>query len=138
MSRVAMNTQAWGVLQDEDGNVLPNQSVQVKNRDGTPATHYSARTGGTSSTATITTDSNGRLDRYLDPGEYILTVGPTDYDIEAASGSGSADTRQVVQWDAVTGWPSRDPDRLAEYVAPVGTLDPSGVQDGDTFLYYEE
>jgi hypothetical protein len=136
MARVAMNTQAWGVLQDDDGNALPNQAVTVKNRDLSPATHYSARTGGTSSTATITTDSNGRLNRYLDPGEYILTVGATDYDIEAPSGAGSADSRQVIQWDAVDGWPDRDPDRLAEFVAPAGTADPSDIQDGDTFLYY--
>jgi hypothetical protein len=88
MARISMQMQSWGVLQDDAGNVLPNQSVQIKNRDGTAATHYSAITGGTSSTATMTTDSMGRLNRFIEAGEYIFTHGGTDYYIEAASGAG--------------------------------------------------
>jgi hypothetical protein len=91
VSRVYMGTQAWGVIWDDVFRPLVAESVTVKNRsDATNATHYSAITGGTSSTGSITTSSQGVLQRWIDPGEYTLTVGANTWDVEAVSGGDSA------------------------------------------------
>jgi hypothetical protein len=108
MSRVYMGTEGWGVIWDEQGNVQPGQSVTVKNRDGSNATHYSARTGGSSSTGSITTDSRGTLARWIDPGEYILSVGGTDYDVEAASGGVRAFAVPTVAGGGTLATPTRE------------------------------
>jgi hypothetical protein len=85
-ARVYMATQPWGVLQDVDGDVQATTSATIKNRDGTNATHYSARTAGTSSTSAIVSSATGELERWIDPGEYTMTVGATTKDIEASTG----------------------------------------------------
>jgi hypothetical protein len=90
MARVYMATQGWGVLQDTSGNVVGSQAVTIKNRsDGTNATHYSARTGGTSSTAAFASTGSGLLNRWIDPGEYTITVGANTYDVDAVPGAAS-------------------------------------------------
>jgi hypothetical protein len=86
MARVYMATQPWGVLQNTAGDIQALTSATIKNRDGTNATHYSARTGGSSSTASITSSSTGELERWIDPGEYTMTVGAVTKDVEATSG----------------------------------------------------
>jgi hypothetical protein len=92
MSRVFMATQPWGVVWDMNGNVLAGLSATVKNRDGSNATHYSARTGGSSAATSIITSPRGTLDRWIDPGEYTLTVDGSTYDIEVAAGVDPAAT----------------------------------------------
>jgi hypothetical protein len=84
MARVYIGTQGWGVLQDTAGNVQAGVSATVKNRDGTNATHYSARTGGSSSTGSITSSATGTLERWIEPGEYTVTVGATTVDVETS------------------------------------------------------
>ena len=87
MSRVAMAAMPWGVFLDASGAVQPGVSVQINNRDGSPATHWSTRTGGSSSTAAVTTNASGTLTRFIEGGEYTLTVGAQTIDIDAVSGA---------------------------------------------------
>lgn len=89
MSRVEIASQPWGVLQDRFGNALQTV-VSIKNLDGSAATHYSAVTGGTSSTSDLTSDSNGTLGRFIEDGQYTIDVpaiGVTGRRIEAVSAS---------------------------------------------------
>jgi hypothetical protein len=87
MARVYLGTLGAGVLQNTNGDVQAGQSVTIKNRDGTNATHYSARTGGSSSTAAITTSSTGTIERWVNAGSYRVTVGANTYDFEAPDGN---------------------------------------------------
>jgi hypothetical protein len=118
MSRVYIGTEGWGTIWNGDGAYLalaPAISVTVKNRDGTNATHYSARTGGSSSTSSITTSATGTIERWIDEGEYTLTVDGDTYDVEAISGGGVAVIKEAplnaknppagtdpVAWDGTT------------------------------------
>jgi hypothetical protein len=87
-TRVYLGTLGAGVLQDPSGNVQAGTSATVKvMATGANATHYSARTGGSSSTASITTSATGTLERWVDPGEYTITVGSDTYDFHAVPGS---------------------------------------------------
>lgn len=95
MARTYIAYEPWGTYQDPSGNALIGLAVTLKNKDGTAATHYSAETGGTSSTGAMTTDSNGQLARYVETGEYLLNVaslGIVDKEVHAVSG----DTLRVV------------------------------------------
>lgn len=89
MARVQIETQAWGWLADASGNGQAGRSVQIKNTDGSNATHWSAITGGTSSTAAITTASDGTISgRYIEGGTYDLYVdGGLEGRIEAVPGA---------------------------------------------------
>lgn len=74
-------------------------TVQIKTRkgDGTAgsnATYYTAVTGGSSATASLTCDANGRIsydgrEVWIDPGRYLLTI------------SGNNFTTYDQSWDAV-------------------------------------
>jgi hypothetical protein len=87
-TRVYLGTLGAGVLQDSAGNVQAGQSATVKvMATGVNATHYSARTGGSSSTGSITTTATGVLHRWVDPGEYTVTIGADTYDFHAAPGA---------------------------------------------------
>lgn len=106
MDRVYIGTQPWGTFQDVLGTAHVGISVAIKNRDGTAATHWSAASGGSSSTAAITTDSNGTLARYIEAGEYQIDVAAlsiTGRRVEAAKGFtvGPGDAQQLFQ--ATTG-----------------------------------
>lgn len=77
MARVLIATQSWSPITRNALGVLQIQattSVAIANPDGTAATTWSAQTGGTSSTAAQLTDSNGNLQRWIEEGEYDVTV----------------------------------------------------------------
>jgi hypothetical protein len=90
-TRVYLGTLGAGVLFEDNGGSLAawaGESATVKVMStGANATHYSARTGGSSSTAAITTSATGALERWVDPGEYTITVGSDTYDFHAVPGS---------------------------------------------------
>jgi hypothetical protein len=88
MARVYLGTLGAGVLQDTSGNVQAATSATVKVKaTGANATHYSAYTGGSSSTAAITTTATGVLNRWVDgPEKYTVTVGADTYDFDAIPG----------------------------------------------------
>lgn len=65
-------------LNTTTGLPVAGASVQVKFRSsGLNATWYTAETGGTSSTAAVTTDSAGRTTAWLDRGAYNCTISGT-------------------------------------------------------------
>jgi hypothetical protein len=74
MARVWLGSQTVSPVQDSAGNRVVGAAVTIKNLDGSNATHWSAKTGGTSSTAAITTNSRGLLDRWIDPGTYTYST----------------------------------------------------------------
>jgi hypothetical protein len=95
MSRVQIDAMPWGVVQDEFGTALNGLTVQLKIADTvTAATHYSAVTGGTSSTADLVTNnglvkaSGSSLPRYIETGTYDMTVDGVTKRVEATPGSG--------------------------------------------------
>lgn len=84
MARVLIRTQAWGSVTNSAGLALPNLSYVIKNTDGSAATHWSAETGGSSSTSNLTTDADGGAvlsgaDRWVEMGEYDITVNGKTY-----------------------------------------------------------
>lgn len=90
MSRVLIRTQAWGNVQDAAGDALPSLTFVLKNTDGTAATHWSAETGGTASTASLLTDAHGGAtlsgaDRWIEAAEYDLTVNGNTYRVQAVA-----------------------------------------------------
>lgn len=101
MARIYIGTQGWGWIVDQSGNPITGAVAQIKNLNGSDATHYSAITGGTSSTASISTASNGEIQRYIDPGSYTVTVnGDTKY-VEAAPGTGIDSTTVTTKGDVL-------------------------------------
>lgn len=88
MARVEIATQSWGWIVDSAGNGLANQTITLKNLDGTAATHWSAVTGGSSSTAALTSNADGTLPRYIEGGTYELYVsGALEGRVDAVPGS---------------------------------------------------
>lgn len=90
MARVLIRTQAWGTVTSRAGDALPNLSYALKNTDGSAATHWSAETGGSSSTSTLTTDVDGgavlsSADRWIEAGEYDLTVNGKTYRVHTSA-----------------------------------------------------
>lgn len=84
MSRILIRVEAWGVVWDRTGNSLASLTFQLKNTDGSAATHWSAETGGTSSTADLLTDGLGGAtlsgaDRWIEAGEYDVTTNGKTY-----------------------------------------------------------
>jgi hypothetical protein len=90
MARVEIASQAWGVLIDQNGRPISSQAATLKNLDGTNATTWSALTGGTSSTSSLSTDATGTLPRYVEEGTYSLVVGATTRRVEAVRARVSA------------------------------------------------
>ncbi len=87
MARVEIASQSWGYL-EQAGVPLTNTAATLKNLDGSNATHWSAVTGGTSTTASMTSDTIGVLaGRFVEGGTYTLTVQSTTRRVEAVSGS---------------------------------------------------
>jgi hypothetical protein len=87
MARVLIATQAWGWVVDQAGNPLAGQTVTIRKTDGSAATHYSAITGGTSSTSVLTTAANGTIPRYIDEDTYDVTISGVTRRVEAAAGA---------------------------------------------------
>jgi hypothetical protein len=90
MARVEVKSQANGVVLDSNGNAVVNASIAIKNLDGTAATHYSAKTGGTSSTANVVTGADGTIPRFVETGSYNIQVTPpggsvTTFPLEAVN-----------------------------------------------------
>jgi hypothetical protein len=78
MARVLIATQSWSPITRNALGVLQIQAntlVTIANTDASAATTWSAQTGGSSSTAAQLTDSNGNIQRWIDEGEYDITVG---------------------------------------------------------------
>jgi hypothetical protein len=80
------------------GDAIPGAEITLKDRDsGSASTHFSAESGGTSSSAVITTDALGETGRWATPGRYKIDISPpspnplglssrTDVPIDIASG----------------------------------------------------
>jgi hypothetical protein len=78
------------VLNSSTGLPVNGAAVAITHRStGNPATWYSAETGGTSSTASVVTDANGRLSAWVERGSYNLAV------------TGTGITPYTEAWDAV-------------------------------------
>jgi hypothetical protein len=85
------------LIMDSAGNVRVGEAVSLKLAGtGTDATHYSALTAGTSTTGGLTTGSDGTIidgsgnRRYVEEGSYDLTILGRSRQIEATSGSVTA------------------------------------------------
>lgn len=84
MSRVEIATQGWGwIVPDNIG--LSGMTVTIKKTDGTDATHWTAITGGSSSTANLVTTAGGVIPAFIDSGTYDITVGGVTQRVEAVS-----------------------------------------------------
>lgn len=86
MPRVEIATQPWGWLVNATGQPLGNTSALLEEIDGTDATTWSAITGGSSSTAALTSNADGTLPRYVEEGSYTLTVSGVTRRVEATIG----------------------------------------------------
>lgn len=91
MARVEVGAQEFGTI-IRNGQPVPNATVQIATLAGPAATHWSAVTGGTSSTANLSTDVDGVVGlagapRFVDEGTYTLTSGGTTRRVEAVSGA---------------------------------------------------
>lgn len=98
MSRVFIPSESWGILYDDptdDSTYRPKASavVQIKQSDGTTnATHWSAATGGTSSTGTLTTGADGVFpSRWIESGKYHLVINGSGL-VEVNSTAGSVES----------------------------------------------
>jgi hypothetical protein len=79
----------WGVLQNRQGDAQNGVTATLKNLDGSNATTWSAITGGSSSTASLTADVSGVLPRFVEGGSYTIDVpalGVTGRRVEALPG----------------------------------------------------
>lgn len=95
MSRVEIATQGWGWVADDAGNGLSNLDVQIKNLDGSAATHWDAVSGGTSSTGSITTLSDGSIPRFIESGTYTVSVAGSTHRVDAVATSDVAVVREA-------------------------------------------
>lgn len=91
MARVEIGAQEFGSI-IRNGQPVPNATVQIATLAGPAATHWSAVTGGSSSTANLSTDVDGVVGlggaaRFVDEGTYNLTSGGTTRRVEAVSGA---------------------------------------------------
>lgn len=76
---MSARTQFDNVVQDTSGNALADIEVTVYQADGTtPATIYAARTGGTTVSNPITTDSTGLVQFWAEPEEYYVEYHDTE------------------------------------------------------------
>ena len=89
MPRVLIATQSWGWLADREGTAQPNKTVAINNLDGSPASVFSALSGGSALTA-LETDQLGTIPGYIEAGTYTLTVDDVPRRIEAVSGTASS------------------------------------------------
>ena len=92
MARVYIPSQTWSpVIYPDAGNYRPKNgaSVQIKNLDGSNATHYSAITAGSSATTALTANSDGTLPgRWIEENEYDIVIdGGPPIRVPASGGS---------------------------------------------------
>jgi hypothetical protein len=100
MARVWLGSQTVSPVQDSAGNRVVGAAVTIKNLDGSNATHWSAKTGGTSSTAAIVSNARGLLDRWIDPGTYTYsTSGIVNEEFQATSGASIAVFEESINLD---------------------------------------
>jgi hypothetical protein len=85
---IEIATQGWGYVVDSLGKPVSGATATLKNLDGTNATTYATITRTGSSTAALTSNSDGTLPRFTDTGVYTLTVGATTRRVEATSAGG--------------------------------------------------
>ena len=84
---VEIRTQGWGWIADAQGNGLGGRTVTLKKLDGTNATHYSSISGSSPSTASLTTNADGTIPRFIEPGPYTLdSPGQPQARVEATPG----------------------------------------------------
>jgi hypothetical protein len=81
------------------GDAVEGAEITLKDRDsGSASTHYSAESGGTSSSSVMTTDPLGETGRWATPGRYKIDISPpspnplglgsrTDFPIDIAQGA---------------------------------------------------
>jgi len=91
VARVEIQSQAWGVLVDANGKPLSGQTATLKNLDGSNATVWTAVTGGSSNTSSLSSDAFGGLGqsaatRYVEEGTYTLEVAAITRRVEAVAG----------------------------------------------------
>lgn len=114
MARVAIPITVVKPDPTADNALIPavGASVSVRKRaDGTPATWWSSETGGTSSTAVLATDANGRVTAWVDRGAYRLDV----------TGTGIGGYSE--NFDATPGGDQTiDPPWVSTQLAPIGAL----------------
>lgn len=63
-----------GLVQDTEGDALPNTNVQVNNPDTTAATLYADRLRATALSNPVTTNSRGQFEFFAEPGFYTITA----------------------------------------------------------------
>lgn len=71
MARVQVAAQPWGVLQDRYGNALQNQTLVVRNLDGSTAGIFAAQTGGTA--ISPVSNDRGYVAGWIEEGDYLVT-----------------------------------------------------------------
>lgn len=90
MSRVLLATQPWGMITNQENRPIAFARVQLKNLDGTPATTWTDKVSGASTTADLIADSLGLLPNYVEEGSYLMTYAGFTREVEAPSGTGSS------------------------------------------------
>lgn len=114
-------------LRDASGDVISSATVTITVRaGGGAATHWSAETGGTSSTGTTSPDANGIVDRWLDEGSYNAAI----------TGVSNNFTRsfEIVRGDGVTTLADNSVNTNALANNAVGTTDIADLAVGTTAL----
>lgn len=66
-------------VQNTAGAAISGATVQLNDLLGNPLVHYSADSGGSSSTGTFTTDSAGRMERYVEAPDFDVVVTKSGY-----------------------------------------------------------
>jgi hypothetical protein len=74
VARAELAMQGFSPVVDTAGNGIGGATVQLKTVLDVNATTYSAITGGTSSTASFSTNADGTIPRYADTGSYHVYV----------------------------------------------------------------
>jgi hypothetical protein len=74
VARAELAMQGFSPVVDSAGNGIGGATVQLKTVLDVNATTYSAITGGTSSTASFSTNADGTIPRYADTGSYHVYV----------------------------------------------------------------
>lgn len=132
MSRVQLDALAWGWVADVHGEAQAGVSVSLANLDGSAATHYSAVTGGTSSTATLTTKADGTLTldgtnpRFVESGSYTMTAGGQSRRVEASSGLAERGIPLSALNYLTTAYTARDSSVIIDLAAAVADMEATG------------
>lgn len=111
------------VVQDAAGAPVSGATVNITIRGsgGTPATIYSTESGSGTLSNPLTTNASGRIDGWLDEGQFSVTV------------SGGSITTYTQPWDSVSGGPTSK-HGLAT-IGNVGASSEAGVLLNDALMY---